>query len=391
MNSKICIVTGSRAEFGLLERLIKKVDEAEIFQLQLVVTGSHFSPELGSTIQEVRQTGLTIDKEVHMLISGDCPASINKSIAIGIMGLSDAYQQLNPDMVLILGDRYEMLAASIAAMTLRIPISHVHGGESTEGAFDEAIRHSITKMAMFHFVANDDYRRRVIQLGEDPERVYNVGGLGVDSILHSEFLSKEALEKKLNFEFGPKNLLFTYHPETLKSLEQNEHDLNEILKALSTIKDTKIIVTLANADTFGQSLNKITKDFFHNNSAVKIIPSLGKKRYYSALRQVDAVIGNSSSGLSEVPSFGIATINIGDRQSGRLKANSVIDCLPIYDEILFAINRVYQEDFKKTLIDVLNPYGNGSAVEKILNILREGGNKRFCCKKVLRSKRSFTS
>jgi GDP/UDP-N,N'-diacetylbacillosamine 2-epimerase (hydrolysing) len=366
---KICVVTGTRAEYGLLYWLMKGIQEDPELELQLIATGMHMSPEFGLTYREIEKDGFTINKKIEMIISADTPSAISKSTGIGLIGFSDAFVDLASDIVIILGDRYELLAASAAALFARIPIGHIHGGETTIGAFDEAIRHSITKMAWWHFVAAEDYRKRVIQLGEDPQRVFLVGGMGADGIKKTRLLNKSNLEKEIGFNLGRKNLLVTYHPVTLEN-ETSKDDFNELLKCLDQLNNTNIIFTLANSDTHGRVINSMIHSFVDDHPTVsKAFTSMGQIKYLSALKYVDAVVGNSSSGLLEAPTFKIGTINIGDRQKGRLKAHSVIDCVPSRVSITSAIEKLYSTDFQTKLKTVKNPYGGGNASDKIIEIL----------------------
>jgi len=369
MKRKICAVTGTRAEYGLLYFLLKGICESSGLELQLIVTGSHLSPEFGLTWREIEKDGFHIDKRVEMLLSADTPSSIAKSMGLGLIGFSDALNDLNPDMLLLLGDRYELASAALAALVARVPIAHIHGGETTEGAVDEAIRHSITKMSWLHFVAAEEYRKRVIQMGENPERVHLVGGMGVDAIRKTKLLGKQELEKSMGFRFGAKNLLITFHPVTLESASAGGQ-FEELLAALEEIRDTHFIFTAPNADAEGRVISGLIDRFVssHPNVAVKFV-SLGRERYLSTLQFVDAVVGNSSSGLAEAPTFKTGTINIGDRQKGRLKAGSVIDCPPVRGAILEALNKLYSAEFRRQLAQTENPYGSGRASEKIIQIL----------------------
>lgn len=368
MKRKICVVTGTRAEYGLLRWLIEAISADPKLELQLVVTGMHLSPEFGLTWQAIEQDGFTIDRKVEMLLSSDTPVGIGKSMGLGLIGFADAFEQLAPDLLLILGDRFEILAAATAAMVARIPIAHLHGGEATEGVIDEAIRHSITKMSHFHFVAADEYRRRVMQLGEDPARVFNVGGLGLDSLSRLKLLSREELESSLGFRLQRRNLLITYHPVTL---EENKaaSEFAELLAVLETLQETGLIFTLPNADTEGRALIGMVEEFVSQHPHARAYPSLGQLRYLSCMNLVDGVVGNSSSGLIEAPSLRRGTINIGSRQDGRMKAASVIDCQPLREEIIKALQRLYSDEFHAELCTVRNPYGEPGASGKIASLL----------------------
>ena len=343
-------------------------DDPEL-TLQVVVTGMHLSPEFGHTYQEIEKDGFHIDRKVEMLTSSDTSVGIAKSMGLGLIGFADALNELKPDLIMVLGDRFDIYAAAAAALVARIPIAHLHGGETTEGAFDEAIRHSITKMSHLHFVAAEDYRRRVIQLGEKPASVFLVGGLGVDSIKRLPLMDRASLEKSLGFKLRQKNLLVTFHPVTLDSTTA-ETQMGELLAALDSLANTGLIFTLPNADTDGRALARMVQEFVDRCESARAFTSLGQLRYLSCITHVDGVIGNSSSGLLEVPSFKKATVNIGDRQRGRLQAASVINCEPNRTAIENALKRLYSADFQAILRGVVNPYGNGGASEKVLETVR---------------------
>lgn len=368
---KICIVTGTRAEYGLLFWLMKSIQEDPDLELQIIASGSHLSPEFGLTYREIEKDGFTINKKIEMVLSADTPSAITKSTGIALISFADSYIDLMPDAVVLLGDRYELLAASTAALFARLPIIHIHGGETTAGAFDEAIRHSITKMAWWHFTAAEEYQKRVIQLGENPERVYNVGGLGVDHISKADLLSKKELMYETKIQFAKKNLLITYHPVTMEK-ESSREDFRCLLEVLAEFDDIYLIFTMPNSDTDGRIIQQMTQDFVstYPNRTIAF-SSMGSLRYLSTMQFVDGVIGNSSSGLLEAPTYQIGTINIGDRQKGRLKAKSVIDCVASNKSIRNAINKLYSKEFQGILKDVKNPYGNGNASEKILDTLKK--------------------
>jgi GDP/UDP-N,N'-diacetylbacillosamine 2-epimerase (hydrolysing) len=366
---KICIVTGARAEYGLLRWIMDGIDESDTLDLQVIATGMHLSPEFGLTYKEIEKDGFNIDKKVEMLLSADTPSAISKSTGLGLFGFADAYKDLKPDIVVILGDRFEIMAASLAALFEAIPIAHIHGGETTQGAFDEAIRHSITKMAWWHFVAAAEYEKRVVQLGEDPKRVFNVGGLGVDAIKRTKLLSKKDLMNKTGMKFGKNNLLITYHPVTLEK-QTSQKNFKILLDVLDDLKDMYLIFTMPNADSDGRIIKNMINDFVKCSPEKTIsFISMGILNYLSTLQFVDGVVGNSSSGLTEVPTFKIGTINIGDRQKGRLKAGSIIDCEPTKDSIKHAISKLYESDFQQSLEHVKSSYGDGNATKKILDIL----------------------
>lgn len=368
MSRKICVVTGTRAEFGLLRWLMHEIGSSEELTLQVVATGMHLSPEFGLTYREVEQAGFTIDAKVEMLLSADTASAVTKSMGLGLIGYADAYARLAPDLIVLLGDRFEIFAAAAAALIAGIPIAHLHGGETTQGAFDEAIRHSITKMSHLHFVAAQDYRNRVIQLGEQPERVFLVGGLGIDAIQRTPLMTREALEASLDFRFGPRNLLITFHPVTLES-QSSAHQMGELLTALDALQDTHLIFTMPNADTGGRELASMVDAFVATHPNARAYSSLGQLRYLSCMHVVDGVVGNSSSGLAEAPSMGIGTIDIGDRQRGRLRASSVIHCEPNCDQIARALARLYNQEFRASLAQVENPYGTGGASQRIVKVL----------------------
>jgi len=365
---KICVITGTRAEYGLLRWLMDGIARSTKLQLQVIATGAHLAPEFGLTFREIEADGFHIDRKVEMLLSSDTPSGITKSMGVAMIGFADALTELAPDMVLLLGDRYEIFSAAAAATIARIPVAHLHGGETTEGAFDEAMRHSITKMAQLHFVAADEYRRRVIQLGEDPARVFQVGGLGIDNMLKLDLLDRPALEAALDFKLAARNLLVTFHPATLDQGSATAQ-MEELLAALDLLENTNLIFTMPNADTQGRILGRMVEDYVAQRPNARVYTSLGQLRYLSTIAQVDAVVGNSSSGLAEVPSFHKATINIGDRQKGRLKAPSVIDCEPQRESIRAALALAYSKDFQVVLRDTINPYGEGGASERVLHIL----------------------
>ena len=365
---KICVVTGTRAEYGLLRWVIQGIQDSPLLDLQIIVTGMHLSPEFGLTIKDIESDGLYIDRKVEMLLSSDTPVGITKSIGLGAIGFADALADLQPDLLLILGDRFEIFSAAVAALIARIPIAHIHGGEATEGLIDESIRHSITKMAHLHFVAAVEYQNRVIQLGEHPSRVFKVGGLGIDNILRLKLLDRPSLEAALDFTFLRHNFLITFHPVTLEK-DTSSRQMDELLNALSQLNDTGLIFTMPNADTDGRALFQKITEFCNINHNAKAYTSLGQLRYLSCLLHVDGVIGNSSSGLLEVPSFKKVTINIGDRQKGRLKADSVIDCEPYSHAILEAIHLSSSQQYRARLPYTNNPYGSGGASKEIINRL----------------------
>jgi GDP/UDP-N,N'-diacetylbacillosamine 2-epimerase (hydrolysing) len=370
MTRKICVITGTRAEYGLLRWVMQGIkDDAEL-TLQIIATGMHLSPEFGLTYREIEKDGFQIDRKVEMLTSSDTSVGIAKSMGLALIGFADALNDLKPDLIVVLGDRFEIFAAVSAALVARIPIAHLHGGETTEGAFDEALRHSITKMSHLHFVAAEEYRQRVIQLGELPARVFLVGGLGIDNIKRLKLLDRTELEASLDFKLGPKNLLITFHPVTLEN-QSSDQQMSALLTALDKLgKDTHLIFTMPNADNGGRELICMVENFVATHENARAYTSLGQIRFLSCVKLVDGVIGNSSSGLAEAPSLQTGTVNIGDRQRGRLKAQSVIDCAPQSEAIIDAIVKLYSTAFQQTLSSVVSPYGNGGASEKIVQTLR---------------------
>lgn len=366
---RICIVTATRAEYGLLKPVIEKIYQSQKTELKLVVTGMHLSPEFGLTYKEIEEDGYPIDQKIEMLLSSDTPTGITKSMGVALMGFADYFSVNRPDMVVVLGDRYEMLMVAAAAMIARIPIAHLHGGEKTEGAVDEAIRHSITKMSQLHFTATEEYRRRVIQLGEQPNRVYNVGALGVENARKVSLFRKEELEHQIGFHFSKPTIMVTYHPVTLEILTVREQ-FADILSVIDSHKEISVIFTKANADTDGRIINQMIDEYVRRNSDRCVgYTSLGQRRYLSALQYVDAVLGNSSSGLIEVPSFHIPTINIGDRQRGRVCAESVIHCRNTVQEIERALQKALSEEFRKSLTMMQNPYEREGTSDKIVEII----------------------
>ena len=365
---KICVVTGSRAEYGILRNLMAAIKADPEIQLQVIATNQHLSKLQGETYKEIERDGFTIDYKVYMA-DDEAPDNANttaKSISRGVSGFADAFDALHPDLLLILGDRYEMLAVASTALIYKIPIAHLHGGEITEGAFDDAIRHAISKMSHLHFTSTEAYRNRVIQLGEQPERVFNVGALGVENVMKNDFMSKEEIESSLNFQLTDKCLLCTYHPVTLSNMSSEVQVLN-LLKALDYYKDYHIIFTYSNSDTNSQIIIKRIQEYVDRNKGrCMFIPSLGQRRYFSALKYMTAVLGNSSSGIIEVPSFGIPTLDIGDRQKGRIAADCVIHCGYSIEEIKEGLEKVV--NYPSKAID--NHYYKEGTCEAIFNIIK---------------------
>jgi UDP-hydrolysing UDP-N-acetyl-D-glucosamine 2-epimerase len=374
---KICVVTGTRADYGLLSCLMKELEKETDFELQIIVTGAHLSPEFGLTYKVLEQDGFTIHHKIEMLLSSDTPVAVTKSIGLATIGFADALSKLNPDLLIVLGDRYEIWAAVQAALIARIPIAHIAGGDITEGAFDDAIRHSITKMSHLHFVTNDASARIVRQLGEAPEAVFNVGSLGIDSIKQTPLLGRQELEDALHLKFRAKNILVTFHPATL-DLQPATQQFEQLLAALTTFGEHMgIIFTKPNADTDGRGLIRLIDDYVSVHPNAQCFTSLGQLLYLNTAAQSDAVVGNSSSGLYEIPSLMKPTVNIGDRQKGRLQATSVIQCKPIKDEIQLSIHKAFDMDCSGTL----NPYGDGNTAPRIVSILKGISDYRILLKK----------
>ncbi len=364
---KICVVTGSRAEYGLLSGLMRAIKEDSGLELQVIATNMHLSPEFGLTYRNIEEDGFFINKKVEMLLSSDTANATAKSVGLGFIGFADAYEDLKPDMIVVLGDRYEIMSAVSTALFYKIPVAHLHGGEITEGAYDDCIRHSITKMSHLHFTSTEEYRQRVIQLGEEPNRVFNVGALGIENIRKVPLMSKEELEASLDgFIFGDKALLVTYHPVTLGD-SAAEEQIKNLLAALDEYPEYKVIFTLPNSDTDGRVIIKLINEYVakHSDRAVAH-PSLGLRRYLSALQFVKAVVGNSSSGIIEVPSFGIPTLNIGDRQRGRLAAESVVNCGTSKEDVLAGLEKIVNVEPK----DIHNPYEGKNTTADILQVLK---------------------
>ena len=366
---KICIVTGSRAEYGLLYWLIKEVKADKDLELQLIVTGMHLSSDFGLTYKEIEKE-FKIDKKIDIFLSSDTSLGITKSMGVAQTSFSKAYNELKPDIIVVLGDRYEIFSAVSSAMISKIPIAHLHGGEATEGLIDEAIRHCITKMSHLHFTATEKYSKRVMQLGEKPNRVFNVGGAGIENIKRLKLLSKVELEKLINFKLNIKNILVTFHPVTLEN-KTSKKQFQELLDSIDELENTNIIFTKANSDADGKIINQMIDQYVKKNLEKSMgTASLGQLNYLSVLKYVDFMIGNSSSGLLEAPSFKIGTINIGDRQNGRIKSESVVDCLPNKKSIKKAIKMIYSNKFQNLLKNVKNPYDNGCASKKIVKVLK---------------------
>ena len=370
MSKTIVIVTATRAEYGLLKSIIGKLKSIEGLKVRIIATGAHLSPEFGLTYREIENDGFVIDKKIEILLSSDTPVSVSKSTGLAIIGFSEYFNENKSDALLVLGDRYETLGVCIAAMNERIPIIHLYGGETTEGAIDEAIRHSITKMSYWHFTSTEQYRKRVIQFGENPKRVYNVGSLGVENVLNQILLSKQALESELKLQLNMPYAVVTYHPVTLEDKNICE-TVKMFLDALDQNKDMLYIITKANADAGGRQINLMMEEYAAHRDNIQVFDSLGMIKYLSVVKYSEMVIGNSSSGLVEVPSFRIPTVNIGDRQKGRIRAESVIDCDEDTESIVRAIKKARTPEFRKQCSQVKNPYEGVRTSDTIVEIIKE--------------------
>lgn len=367
---RICVVTGSRADYGLLRWLMEEIRDDPVLELQVIATGMHLSPEFGLTYRAIEEDGLVIDAKVEMLLSSDTPVGIAKSVGLGVIGFADALDRLRPDMLVVLGDRFEILAAAQAALFARVPIAHLHGGESTEGAVDESIRHALTKMASLHFVAAEPYRKRVVQLGENPAHVFDFGAPGLDSVRRLKLLDREELERAIGFSLGPVSFLVTYHPATLGDASPSDA-ASELLKALDHFPDARLVFTMPNADAGGKAIAGLIEKYVQAHPGrATAVASLGQLRYLSTLAHVDAVVGNSSSGIIEAPLFRKPTVNIGPRQSGRLKADSIIDCEEKEQPIVAAIRQALSAGTKDRLKDVRSLYGTGDSSSRIKEALK---------------------
>ena len=367
---KIAVLTATRADYGLLAPVIKKLIKYDDLDVRVAVSGAHLSPEFGMTVEEIRGDGISVDREIEILLSSDTPSAVSKSMGIAMISFADYFAELQPDALLVLGDRYETLAVACAAMNAQIPIIHLYGGETTEGAVDEGIRHALTKLANIHFVANDEFRKRVIQLGEAPERVFKVGAMGPENALNIPKLTLKELEESIGCSLGSRYAVLTFHPVTLEH-NTAEKQTDELIKALMRFPDITFLCTKANADADGRIINKKLEEFSKDKENIFLIDSLGAKRYLSALKYALFAIGNSSSGLAEVPSFGIPTVNIGDRQKGRMQGASIINCDPEADSIEQAIKKALSPAFRKVAEEADNPYGDGNTSAKIARIVHD--------------------
>ncbi|MGB4660451.1 MAG: UDP-N-acetylglucosamine 2-epimerase [Mobilitalea sp.] len=370
MKRIISVLTATRAEYGLLKPIIVKLNQVEEFDVRIVVTGMHLSEAFGMTYQEIEQDGFTIDKKIEILSEEDSPAAVSKAMGLALIGFGEYFEALKPELLIVLGDRYETLAVCTAAMNAQVPIAHLYGGETTEGAIDESIRHAVTKMSYLHFTSTEEYRRRVIQLGEAPERVFCVGAIGIENIQTAEFLSKQELEQSIGFSLDNPYAMVTFHPVTLEE-DGAKKQIEELLRAFDHHKELNYIFTKANADANGRAINSMIDAYVAERENAVAFASLGMQRYLSALKYCCVVIGNSSSGLLEAPSFGVPTINIGDRQKGRLQSASVINCPAKESAIRHAITIACSDDFKTAAKNCSNPYGDGKTSDKIIEVIKD--------------------
>lgn len=371
MVKKACIVTATRAEYGLLKPLIQAFEDSKSYELQLIVSGTHLSSEFGMTWHAIEQDGFSIDAKVDMLLSNDSPTAVVKSLGLMCIGISDAFERLKPDFIVILGDRYEMIGVATAANLFKIPVVHLHGGEITEGALDDSFRHALTKLSHVHFASTEEYRNRIIQLGEQPKFVCNSGAIGLDNINNLTLLTKQQLADSLDIDLSMPFFLMTYHPVTVS--EQNIlEEIDGIMRALLAIDNTLIVTTLSNADVGGRIINERMREWSSKYpKRIYTFASLGQLRYLSAMKYCTAVVGNSSSGIVEAPSMHVPTINIGSRQDGRIQARSIVNCKPTYEDVTLALETIFKRDFRISIERVDNPYGNGGTVAKIMSFLEE--------------------
>lgn len=365
---RIAVVSGSRADFGLLSRVIAGLSARPDVECQVIVTGSHLSEAHGATVAEIEAAGVPIRARVDIGLLSDSALETAKAMGRAVIGFADAYDALVPDLIVVLGDRYEILAAASAAAIASIPVAHIHGGELSQGAVDDALRHAITKLSHFHFVAADEYRRRVVQMGEEPDRVVVVGGMGVDLARHTALWSRERLERDTGFIFGRRNLIVTFHPVTLDA-QQGERELDALLAALDSVAETHLLFTLPNADVGNAGIRARIAAFVSAHPRAWAFPSLGFVRYLSFVAASDGVVGNSSSGLIEAPALGVGTVNVGHRQDGRLRASSVIDCDADREAIEAALATLLSPAFRASLPDLHNPYGTGGGADAVVRVL----------------------
>lgn len=370
MKKRICVLTSTRAEYGLLKPIIEKLNRIQEFDVRIAVTGMHLSVDFGLTYREIEQDRFVIDKKIEILSDSDTPAAISCSMGKAMIGFGEYFEEGKPDLLVVLGDRYETLAVCCAAMNARIPIAHLYGGETTEGAVDESIRHAITKMSYLHFTSTEEYRKRVIQLGESPDRVYAVGAIGIENIKNTKLLSRNELSDSIGMELDRPYALVTFHPVTLEDNHVKE-EFSALLEAIDRHQELNYIFTKANSDAHGRIINDLIDLYAKDKPNARVFSSLGMVRYLSALKYCSLVIGNSSSGLLEAPSFGVPTINIGDRQKGRLQSSSVINCGPETEKIDQAIKAGLSANFAELARKTINPYGDGNTSEKVIEVLKD--------------------
>ena len=367
---RIVILTATRAEYGLLKTLMIKLSQNKNFDLRVAVTGMHLSSEFGLTVKEIEADGIIVDKKIEILLSSDTPVALSKSMGLAMIGFAEYFEDCKPDGLIVLGDRFETLAVCCAAMNARIPIFHLHGGEATEGLIDEAVRHAITKMSFLHFATTQEYKKRIIQLGEAPDRVFCVGAMGVENALNANLMTLQELEKSLGVRLGSRFAVGTFHPVTLENCTAGKQT-KELLSAIDKHSETVFLFTKANADTDGRVINSLMQDYSSKHSNFYLVDSLGMCRYLSALKYAVYVIGNSSSGLIEAPSFHIPTIDIGDRQKGRIAGGTVIHCNPDAKSISEAIEKAESDSFRMEIKNLANPYGDGNTSEKIIDAIKD--------------------
>lgn len=370
MLKKVAVVTATRAEYGILKNVIHCIEQSEGLELCLMVTGTHLVSEYGMTINEIEEDGYPVAEKVDILMSSNNQVAISKTMGMAMILFAEAFERQKPDMLVVLGDRYELISVCSAAMNARIPIAHISGGETTQGAIDECVRHCITKMSYLHFPACETYRRRIIQLGEAPERVFNFGDVGVEMVKTMPKLSKEELEKSIDYRLDKPYFSVTFHPVTLES-DEAANQMREVLSALEMFPDMKFVITKANADAGGKEINSLIDEYVAEHDNCVAFYSLGIRRYMSLLQYSNGILGNSSSGIVEAPSFGIPTINIGNRQKGRLQADSIINCEPDKEQIVEAIKKSQSENFLKSAKITENPYGGEEVSRRIVETIRD--------------------
>ena len=370
MLKKIAVVTATRAEYGILKNVIEQIYRAEELELCLMVTGTHLIPEYGMTVEEIEQDGYPITEKIDILLSSNTPVSVSKTMGLAMISFAEAFDRQKPDLLIVLGDRYELLSVCSAAMNARIPIAHISGGETTQGAIDESVRHCITKMSYLHFPGCEEYRKRIIQLGEAPERVYNFGDVGVEAICTMPKMTKQELEESIGFSLGKPYLCVTFHPTTLEN-DKTEEQMGELLRALEAYPDMLFVFTKANADANGKIINAMIDEYVGLHTNCVAFASLGSKRYLNLLQYSNGVLGNSSSGIVEAPAFGVPTINIGNRQKGRLQADSILNCEAKENQIIEMIAKSQSKEFAELARKVENPYGNGDTSKEIVRVITE--------------------